>query len=306
MWGGFDGRHMLLAPRVVVAFACLLIAGCAGAPLQTDDGQFSDSDEVDVTATETTGVIRGVVMDEALRPLQGATVTLQGGESTTTGEAGTFGFDGVEPGVSFVSISRRGYADTQQSVDVAAGVDEPPFVRILLRAIDVGTPYIDAFATKLLVGLRACVGGCGLGPAQTDNPGGLFGNGSRSVNVALSPNATIGQTEAHWDATTPLAENGVLPCSSRIGETQETVDYQANDGPTPLVTAVAASKDDLVGDTLGCSWLPQPGDIPVGLSYAQTVDTYTHVFYHFQPNAGWQFGRDGEHPVPPTCQPGDC
>lgn len=36
------------------------------------------------------------------------------------------------------------------------------------------------------------------------------------------------------------------------------------------------------------------------LAYDQPVQVYVHAFYNFVPRADWQFGRDGEYPVPPS------
>src|SRR5688572_18477641 len=87
--------------------ACALLAGCSGGGgAKGEDGLDSLDDFDDLEATDTTGVLRGVVVDASVRPLAGVDVTATGpgGQLTgTTSEAGAFGFDRLEPGTYFVS-----------------------------------------------------------------------------------------------------------------------------------------------------------------------------------------------------------
>src|SRR5688572_21074791 len=99
----------------------VLLAGCTGGgdgPPPADEPV--DFSNLELEATETTGVIRGVVVDDAIRPLANATVTLvsDGDRTATTTDSGTFGFEQVPPGTHFLTVSRFRYLDQQQSVDV--------------------------------------------------------------------------------------------------------------------------------------------------------------------------------------------
>ena len=73
------------------------LAGCAdeSAPAAPDEPAF---DGFDLEATDDTGIIRGVVVDQAIVPIAEATVTLQSGEQTESNEGGAFGFAALEPG----------------------------------------------------------------------------------------------------------------------------------------------------------------------------------------------------------------
>ncbi len=124
----------MLRPTLLTA-ACLLLAGCAGTnPDATNDG-LGDLDFGDVQATDTTGLIRGVAIDEAIRPLAGVLVNITGTpHSKTTGDDGSFAFAGLEPGTYFLQASKSGFETIQSSVDVLAGVDEPRIVKIQLVA----------------------------------------------------------------------------------------------------------------------------------------------------------------------------
>src|SRR5688572_21410353 len=95
-----------LLPLLLLAATAL--AGCSGDASPKDrepavpDGAF---DGLNVKPTDETGIVRGVVVDEAIAPLEAAKVTLQGpggSQETETNALGAFGFDGLEPGTYFV------------------------------------------------------------------------------------------------------------------------------------------------------------------------------------------------------------
>src|SRR5688572_410097 len=98
----------MLRPGLALSVCLVLLAGCAAnsggepGPASTA-GDFSD---LDVDATETTGVLLGVVVDETIRPIAGASVVLQGGpagdKKATTDQEGRFAFDDLEPGTYFL------------------------------------------------------------------------------------------------------------------------------------------------------------------------------------------------------------
>jgi hypothetical protein len=71
---------------------------------------------------QTTGQIRGTVIDEAGKPLEGvkvvATSTASGARTFTTGKNGGFRFAVVPPGNYVVSFTRKDYADVQKSATV--------------------------------------------------------------------------------------------------------------------------------------------------------------------------------------------
>jgi Carboxypeptidase regulatory-like domain/TonB-dependent Receptor Plug Domain len=74
-----------------------------------------------------TGSIYGKVTDEQSAVLPGATVTLTGANigarTTTTGSAGEFRFGNLDPGTYTLSMALNGFATTQRTVIVSAGVN---------------------------------------------------------------------------------------------------------------------------------------------------------------------------------------
>ena len=118
------------------------LAGCAddgGGGTGTTGGEEPPT----VVATETTGGIRGVVVDEAIVPVADAVVTIDStGESVETDERGTFVFSGLQPGTYFVTATHPLYDTVQQNVVVEAGVEKPPAVRFQLTRLISETPYL--------------------------------------------------------------------------------------------------------------------------------------------------------------------
>lgn len=119
----------------------VLLAGCSAAPdaKDTQDGAFAALDEVDAGTSATRGAIKGVVVDEAIRPVAGANVTLVPGSATVaTDESGVFVFDDLEPGTYFLNASLSGYTTVQASADVVAG--EIASIKMLVQRVFVPTP----------------------------------------------------------------------------------------------------------------------------------------------------------------------
>src|SRR5688572_23928185 len=105
---------------LLVLMTVPLLAGCTGGSADAQDKGIEELEEqaakdVDVQATADTGVIRGIVVDEVIRPIEGATVRLMVTPpvTTKTSATGGFGFEELEPGTYFVKISAEGFAPTQ-------------------------------------------------------------------------------------------------------------------------------------------------------------------------------------------------
>jgi hypothetical protein len=107
--------------RIGLALTALvvLVAGC-GSP--APDGAPGLGPDVTLDEDSALGVIAGVVVDQAIRPVAGATVELEGtGRNTTTDAGGSFLLRDVEPGTHFLTASGGGISDVQTSVEVRAG-----------------------------------------------------------------------------------------------------------------------------------------------------------------------------------------
>lgn len=147
-----------LLVSLLAALPALALAGCAGGDggEAADPAKDVDFGELELEATDTTGIIRGLVVDMAVRPVANATIELRGAAEplrTTSNEEGAFGFGALPPGDYFLTASKPGYIEAQQSTVVVAGVAEPPIVKILLEADPTTQPYVEV---NLFAGFIEC------------------------------------------------------------------------------------------------------------------------------------------------------
>jgi len=294
-----------LAVALLAAGAALL-AGCAkpSAPA-TPQADFSD---LGLAPTATTGIIRGVVVDEAIRPLPNATVALSPGNLTThTSASGTFGFDKLAAGTYFLHVSRLGYAASQASVDVVAGVAEPPAAKVQLVRLPGTTPYVEAstHVVYMTCGFAVFATSAGCDTSTADR----FGDTVYFlVNFTQLPTWTQG--ELVWDQTQPLG-GGFIWQIAKPGSN----DYYSGGqtGSSPLLAFIdtanitANAKDILsIGAEYRVFGGPSPSctvDTPYtpygcGVTFEQKATAYLHSFYNFAPPEGWRFTKDGDPVVP--------
>lgn len=102
---------------ICIGLIAIALAGCAEDPTPALD----DGIEVGDDATnDLLGAIGGVVVDPTIRPIPGASVTLQTGRNTTTDQGGVFVIDQLEPGFYSLTVSAPGHATVQTTADVKA------------------------------------------------------------------------------------------------------------------------------------------------------------------------------------------
>lgn len=308
------------------AVALLLLAGCSGnAKDPVDDADF---EPLGLAPTDTTGIIRGIVVDDAVRPLAGVDVTARGGDGaekkTQTTAEGTFGFEDLSPGTYFLTASKAGFRDTQQSVDVVANVAEPPIAKMLLQADPALRPYFEAYTfegylecgvTTPPVGVALCLIG---GDSLNDNT---------QVTYDLARRPAWVQTEMVWDST-QQAGNELALMYSYTADCGLYCDHEV-DGTSPLLLQANQTVIDTIGlgngtglyirvfnsdldetdlgldsvctpvpdPVLGATWCLANG---VGATLEQKFNHYTHVFYGYTPPETWRFSDDPEVPQPPA------
>lgn len=300
---------------VVLGFATTLLAGCNGGGNPSgDDGLVDDEEFKDLQATADTGIIRGIVVNEAIVPIAGATISLNLGpnvRNTTSADSGAFGFDGLAPGTYFLTVSKAGFLTIQQSTDVVAGQAAPPLLRVQLVADPVQRPY---FVPYQFDGFIACsaryfIEGRNLCGAvdERDDP-------LKDIDLERVP--TFAQGELVWESTQSLGDE--LSFNWRRDDTSR--DYVDIEGPSPLV--LRANESLLTENEVGAGQplrtvvftahnsateppcvpeeVPQVGGCywGVGMQLNQQFKLYVHVFYNMLPPEGWTFGADGDPPQP--------
>lgn len=311
----------------------MLLAGCSDSP--SADPPRDPTDDLDLKATEDTGIIRGYVVDNTITPLAGVSITLEGtAKSAQTTDTGVFGFDALEPGTYFVSAQKAGFTPARQSVEVVAGEDEPPALRILLEAdAQFVAPYVE---TYVLEGYIQCgVTTPGVAVAVCSIPNGCFpGFGVCATNQNFTqdyfnlfvPVDNVPQHIQHevvWEATQSTGNMFNLAMRTATREQFDAGGYNEDIGgdiigTSPLVGIINATmiEDEEIGlDGLGLApavftggmegtepCVPAPADIclfPTGATVNQRFTMYTHIFHGYTPPEDWRFSTDSTVPPPP-------
>lgn len=287
------------------AAACFLaasLAGCAGKTAAPSDSLASNADNLDLQATATTGVLRGVVVDDAIRPIANATVTLKSGtpQETRTNALGAFGFDGLAAGTYFIAVHKRGYRDTQQSAEVVAGEAEPKVLKVLLPANPSELPSYDVYH---FAGFLECNVALPLVfiPCQNPATGDPIGNDNFEATYNLTGNITFIHVSLIWQATEPVGTELYYNVFPKPGDDSTTCDPGCwTGGPSPLLLDIDSSKTQPFQDS-GTVSIDVSGNGEQGLAGAelqQSFDAYIVVFHNFTPPEGYSYAADGD-PVPP-------
>lgn len=315
-------KKTLTMALVLVATA---LAGCADGgsdPLIAPDEPGLQG--IDVEATKDTGIIKGVVVDEAIRPVADAKVSVlvEGTDPkvVTTNSEGGFGFDGLKPGSYFLRVSKAGYKDAQLSTEVKANVQDPPAVKILLQVNPSTAPYfqelvfigfIECSVSVIAAGYAACSG---------------VGNDHFIEYYAIDGAPEFLQSEMIWDST-QAAGNRMTLLHSATGDSTLLTNYVDVEGESPLLgqankTTLETYKigvgNDLmirvfnapiegtdIGTSVGdprdgdqCIERPQLGGCTTGLgaTIQQEFAVYAHAFFNYLPPADWRFTEMGSPP----------
>ena len=293
----------------------LSLAGCAG----SDDPAVTPADfeELELQATDTKGIIRGVVVDDAIRPIAGAKVQLRGGageQATTSSAEGLFGFDQLDPGTYFLEVGRLGFKTTQVSAEVVAGVDEPPITRVLLAAdLSFVSPYFQQF---IFEGFMECSTGAGAAGGYVyynacSGSDELFPNDKTTDRYILGGYPAWVQSEMIWESTQAVSRS--LAHNFHYPDPDET-DGQKDlsvEGESPLLNTMdnETAKEYIEGLefeegdnlTLRMRIFTRATDgTGLALTFQQRFTVYTTVFYGYLPPEGWTLRESGEVPPPPA------
>src|SRR5688572_13911789 len=117
------------AASVVLA---LLLAGCSG-----------DADPAEEDLGGDAFPVSGVVVDQNIKPIAGARVTLDGSQTNETGADGSFLFADVAAGAHQLRVEADGYLPQQA---IANALAEAAPVRIILSAIPLPSGFNQTFS----------------------------------------------------------------------------------------------------------------------------------------------------------------
>ena len=287
----------------LISLVAVALAGCADDPSAPANGDDVKFDDVDVPDDK--GIIRGIVFDAAITPIEGATIKIQGnGMETKSNADGAFLFTDLEPGTYFLDVSRLGYTSVQTSADVVAGVEKPAILKVQLAADASNLPYTEQYQFE---GFMECTATT---PAVGANVCGLVddflaaGLDDSQVRYPFSGTPMWAQTELVWESSQPLGDALSLMYSYGDCGSGFYCDHEV-EGPSVLtVTANQTVLEDIVAQegelyirVFGTESAQGEGT-GLGATTEQRFTHYTTIFYGFTPEPGWLFTRDGPHPVP--------
>ena len=284
-----------------------LLAGCADGGAGSGAEEGPEFDDLGLQATDSTGLIRGVVVDDAIRPIAGAKVVLNGGEGETeTTESGTFGFSNLAPGTYFLSVSKAGFFSSQQSADVVAGVAEPAIVKVLLQVDVENQPFFEAFVYE---GFIECTTSvlvlCGAPNLLT---GENLTNDRFTWNQYLTDGAEVIQSEMVWQSTQALSPQLYIEMEALESGCENDETYIAGiDGPSPLMIRIDNETIEEFGLGQSCPIYysifagdASGGSAPVGAgaTVQQRFTMYIHAFHGYTPSEEWRFSSGEPVPTP--------
>ena len=312
-------RRAGLEAVAVLLAAAVSLAGCAA-----DEAA---GPQAEATAGSV-GVLAGVVVDDAIRPVPDAAVNVTGAgtwANTTTDAGGTFRLAGLDAGTYIVRVSKAHHSTHEQAVVVLAS-EANELVRFQLVFEPGSVAYSTLYTWDGLIQCGAWpTTGCGNANTVTGLMMCSLGlpcfNATEDRSVELHPIDGVPdflQSELVWEPT--LASGEVLRFILGHATWQELQDGEietdnVTEGRSPLMVTVNATR--LAESSLGADRMlliqvntgvtvePVPTCAPdvgaphcgVGASFQQPYTTFTHAFYGYRPPPGWLFAS-GE-PVPP-------
>ncbi|MHB1261659.1 MAG: carboxypeptidase-like regulatory domain-containing protein [Thermoplasmatota archaeon] len=311
-----------MRPFAVSAFPlvmALLMAGCAGSSPDPSEGGPQPT-------AAPPGVISGVVVDEALRPIDRATVELVGANRTAeTDEGGAFAFTDVEPGTHFLRASHPLFDSAQHTIEVPADGSRGATVKIQLDRVIFASPYaqIQKFDGFLVCSIgffvyasEECGEGVGV-PCEVPVLGcqrvGGQGNNHAQWDFYLDGAfvATL-VVEMTWESTSPTLEEfelnvandwtcdpfcngeslnvtrGVAPLYATVDFPRELTDRDGN--------AIELTEDTRFSTFVWPNWGhgdPSQADVAINQRFTQ----FATAFYYLPAPAGWSFLNGDEVPT---------
>lgn len=266
---------------MLLVASAFLVSGCSSSGGAVDASGSTFPPPPDIDPNSGLGAIVGVVVNEAIRPIAFANITIAGTETRTMADAaGGFAFADLTPGTYFLTASAPGYYDAQTSTDVVAG--EAATVRISLLADLRARPY-----------------------HETLHFNGFFEAGAGFATFAISTvfqelNQTI--CTCQWNVLVPADTWGFtyeatwvsnLPCTG----TEDDLYYQVYEngastihiasGFLPNPIHVVLNRTEMWPDFFDFNFSLNEGF--TCLRYQQPFDLYVTVWHNGEPPEGWSF-----------------
>lgn len=292
---------------VVVAF---LLGGCSAA---TTDQQAADDAAM--------AALEGVVVDDAIRPVPGVRVVLDGQANATTGDDGLFRFD-VEPGAHVVRATKAGYADAVTQVDVRLA-EALPLVKLVLLFDASSVAYADLQKIEGYVECGTYTFGshfaaCGSGNVASFIACAQFGVCEGNVSTdryitieRFDRTPTFLVVEVAWESTQTFGSSLSVWLGSATKEQlqfyPETPSvWNITEGPSPLYGTMDSEmlaesgigKDSWFLSQTFAGGAEQAQPLELGVVAQQRFQMFLTTFYGYEPPTAWRFVVDGLPPPP--------
>lgn len=302
----------------------VVLSGCTG---KSNDPEVASP----FLATESTGIILGLVVDDAIRPIAGANVTLGAlPRYATTDAMGSFGFAGLTPGHYQIVVRKLGYSEAQTVANVAPGENQPPLGKFTLTYDPGLAGYVEGLVWDGYIECGSYSPGighfaiCTAGPTMNAMlcPVGVCPGNITQDNIftfyMLNAIPEWVQAEVVWQSTQQFGQGLQLFLSSSTPENAAGTGFDENlnvtRGPSPLLgtlnrTVMAAAG---VGTEKGLfprvypapyeptvQCIPTLGCDGVGIAVSQRFTVFFHFFFNYKPPSDWLFSATGLVPEPP-------
>jgi hypothetical protein len=242
----------------------------------------------------------------------------------TTDAGGLFAISGLQAGAYIVKASHPFYDEVQQTVDVVAGVADPPAVKLLLTRVVFENPYLqtlkyDGFivcSANILVALseecgegvgvpeeECFMGTCAPVPVIGGQRVGGQGNNQVQFDFTVGPGLQTLIVEQVWEATSEAGQEFYSPiatewsCDPVCGGNV----FSEMEGASPLYAAVdsetLASLNITPDQTLISvfTWSSAQTN-PVGVVLNQPYQVFVTSFHHLPAPEGWSFVAGSPNP----------
>lgn len=288
------------------------LAGCSGAEAPPEAGDVADA----------AGRVEGVVVDVAIRPLAGATVSVPaqpGVAAATTDAEGRFALEGLAEGVAFLMVAKPGFLEATVQAQAGPGA---PVVQVVLEPLLETQPYVvlESFrafldcgvgsgpAFGLSAGCMTVAGGAlvilceGGGPAP---PMGVCLGGVNPYFVSdAQGNLTMAQTEAVWEPTVQGQSELILASYVLDAAGAAVGGAPSASGSSVLVRRLNETvvRDNALGGPNQLAIYLSPGNSgAANVVVQQAVDVYHTSAFHFVLPEEWTLAADGAPDVPDQC-----
>lgn len=288
--------------------AVVLIAGCFGSAGET--GSDATTNPTTHATADDAADLRGLIVDEELRPVAGARVAVDEQWANTTDADGRFELEELPPGAHRVRVDAFGYESTARQVDLVAG--QALDIQVKLDILPVREPWTevipvvaytmcDGAAVVLLTPFSGvCPGSTTVHQVQINESWRyavieLAWETSDSMMLWLDDDYACTENNPCWamEVGSSVLRAEAAPQDPDIArEYASDGQYQYPNGSfelTTLLTYTGMYRDEL-NATLGpaCAASPTTGDhgcYGIGMSLGIPLDLYVSVFHWERPSA---------------------